>query len=268
MRVGAIVLAGGESRRMGRPKAALDWHGSTLARRAVGIVGRVVDRPVVVVRATGQQLPAMPAGVEIAEDARPARGPLQGIAAGLAAVGGRADAVFVCGVDAPLLHPALIAAVISALADDEQIDVVLPVAHGFAHPLAAAYRTAIADRLEDLLAHDILGTRPLMERCRVRRLDEAALLADPAVARLDPHLDSLLNLNEPAEYEAAHGRPPPRIEVVGRGHLRAATLGEAGVGGATINGRNASDPEEPLVTGDVVAFVVVGRDAGDSGAVS
>ena len=29
-----IVLAGGRSSRMGAPKAALEWHGSTLLRRA------------------------------------------------------------------------------------------------------------------------------------------------------------------------------------------------------------------------------------------
>ena len=43
-----IVLAGGRSSRMGSPKAALEWHGSTLLRRVAGIVGRAVDGPVVV----------------------------------------------------------------------------------------------------------------------------------------------------------------------------------------------------------------------------
>ena len=254
MKVAGIVLAGGRSTRMGRPKATLEWHGSTLARRAVGIVGRVVDGPVVVVRAAGQQLPALPAGVEVAQDAREARGPLQGIAAGIAAVADRAEAVFVCGVDAPLLHPALIAAVIAALAADEQIDVALPVAHGFPHPLAAAYRSSVARHLRDLLEQDLLGTRPLLERCRVRRLDEASLLADPAVAEHDPQLHSLLNLNEPAAYAAAHARPAPQVTVVGRGEQRAATLGAAGEGPASVNGRAVGDPDEPLVAGDVIAF--------------
>src|SRR5215213_7709623 len=58
-----IVLAGGRSSRMGTPKAALEWHGSTLLRRVVGVVARSVDGPVVVVRAPGQQLPALPGGV-------------------------------------------------------------------------------------------------------------------------------------------------------------------------------------------------------------
>ena len=256
MSVAGIVLAGGRSTRMGRSKATLEWHGSTLVRRAVGIVGRVADGPLIVVGAAGQELPALPAGVELAQDARDARGPLQGIAAGLQAVGDRAEAAFICGVDAPLLHPALIAAVVGALAADARLDVALPVTHGFPHPLAAAYRTTIARHVHDLLEREVRSTRALMERARVRRLDEAALLADPAVAEHDPELCSLLNLNEPGEYEAARARPAPKVIVVGRGDVRAATLGAAGEGAATINGRPAGDPEEPLVAGDVIAFAM------------
>jgi molybdopterin-guanine dinucleotide biosynthesis protein A len=247
----AIVLAGGQSTRMGRPKALLEWHGSTLVRRAVGMVARAVDGPVVVVRAAGQALPALPPGTEVADDARQARGPLQGIAAGLQAIGDRAQVVFVTGVDAPLLHPALIRHVIAALRPGD--DVALPEAHGFPHPLAAAYRaTTVAPLVDALLAADSLGTRPLMQRARVRRLDAAALLADPAVAALDPDLHSLQNLNEPAEYAAALAHPEPLVDVVGRGPLRAATLARAGGGPALINQRPASDPQEPLAEGDVV----------------
>ncbi len=247
----AIVLAGGRSTRMGREKATLDWHGSTLLRRAVGLVARCVDGPVVVVRAAGQDLPPLPAGAELTTDDREARGPLQGIAAGLDWLAGRAEIVFVTGVDAPLLHPALVAHVIASLQADD--DVALPQAHGFLHPLAAAYRAAtMAPLVAEQLEHDRLGTRPLFERCRVRRLDEAALLADPAVAEFDPDLRSLENLNKTAEYAAARALPEPQVTVEGTGTIRAATLARAGGGPATINGRPATDPQEPLAAGDVV----------------
>lgn len=247
----AIVLAGGRSARMGESKALLEWHGSTLVRRAVGLVARAVDGPVVVVRAPGQTLPSLPPGTELAEDALEARGPLQGMAAGFAAIAGRAEIVFVSGVDSPLLHPALVVCVIASLRPDD--DVALPHAHGFAHPLAAAYRAAtVAPLIGDLLAEDSLGTRPLMARCRVRRLDEAALLSDPALAALDPQLHSLDNLNEPSEYATAHARAEPAVNVAGRGTIRAATLGRAGAAQALINGRPASDPQEPLAAGDEV----------------
>src|ERR1700740_3802920 len=90
MRSGGVVLAGGRSSRMGTPKAALEWHGSTLLRRTVGIVARATSGPVVVVRATGQDLPELPDGTLVADDPREGKGPVQGIAAGLAALSARA----------------------------------------------------------------------------------------------------------------------------------------------------------------------------------
>ena len=52
-----VILAGGRSSRMGTPKAGLEWHGSTLLRRTVGILARATGGPVVEVRANGQELP-------------------------------------------------------------------------------------------------------------------------------------------------------------------------------------------------------------------
>ena len=52
---------------MGSPKAALEWHGSTLLRRTVGILARATGGPVVVVRAWGQELPPLPPDVEVVD---------------------------------------------------------------------------------------------------------------------------------------------------------------------------------------------------------
>ncbi|MEN3284175.1 MAG: molybdenum cofactor guanylyltransferase [Solirubrobacteraceae bacterium] len=255
-----IVLAGGRSTRMGTPKAALEWHGSTLLRHVVGLVARGVEGPVVVVRAAGQALPSLPVGVEVVQDAREGRGPLQGLAAGLAAVGGRAEMAYASSTDAPLLHPAFVLRVLRALDDD--VDVVLPHARGFPQPLAAAYRTALLKRIERRLADDRVRLAGLFEECRLRRLDESQLLADPDLAAADPQLDSLLNLNEPADYDAARSLPAPEVLVEGFGTVRAATLGTAARGAgialdgvATLNGAQVSrDRELPLVAGDVIVF--------------
>jgi molybdopterin-guanine dinucleotide biosynthesis protein A len=276
-----IVLAGGRSSRMGTPKATLEWHGSTLLRRVVGIVARATGGPVVVVRAPGQDLPALPKGVEVTEDAREGRGPLQGLAAGLAAVDGRADVAFVSSTDAPLLHPAFVRRVVGAL--DGEHDVALPQAGGFPHPLAAAYRTTLLPAVRELLAADRRRPAFLFETCRVRRLDEALLLADPAVAAFDPALDSVLNLNEPADYRAARARPAPEVAVRCYGAVRrgsgagrapvvahAATLAGAAAAVdlaldehvvAALNGDQITrDADEPLAAGDTVAFLAA--DAG------
>ncbi len=279
LEAGAIILAGGKSSRMGSSKAALDWHGSTLLRRVTGLAQRTVDGPVVVVRAPGQELPEIQATVEVVSDAREGRGPLQGLAAGLAAIGDGAEVAYVSSTDVPLLHPAFIRRVIGGFTAD--VDVVLPEIHGFRQPLSAAYRTSLLPVVEELLAAGELKPAFLFERCRVLRLDDAALLRDPALAAVDPELVSVTNLNARGDYERAHALRAPEIEVSRFGTLARAggpraervpawalgqladTLGlvldEHVV--AALNGDQITrDRELPLAAGDTVAFMTA--DAG------
>jgi molybdopterin-guanine dinucleotide biosynthesis protein A len=250
-----IVLAGGRSRRMGTPKAWLDWHGEPLLRRVVGLVARGAGGPVVVVRAPGQELPALPAGVRVVEDAREGQGPLQGLLAGLEAVDG--DVAFAASTDAPFLHPRFVAAVCGAM---DGADAAVPVVDGFRQPLAAAYRTALVPLLAELVEGGRLKSDFLFERCETRWLDGL------------PHPESVRNLNAPADYRAALSEPEPAVRVRCFGpqrqpptETRAATLGAAAAAVgvrldahivAALNGdRIAHDPREPLADGDDVAFM-------------
>ena len=255
-----IVLAGGRSSRMGTPKAWLDWHGSTLLRRVCGIVARGAGGPVVVVRAPGQELPSVPEGVRVVEDAREGRGPLQGILAGLQAVD--ADVAFVASVDLPLLHPRFVAAVCRGA---EGADVAVPHVAGFRQPLAAAYRPTLAPLVEQLVDADRMKPAFLFERCVTRWLEQL------------PHPESVRNLNARDDYEAALAEPQPQVRVRCFGplkrpaaELRAATLGAAATAVgvalddhvlAALNGDQiAHDPLEPLAEGDDVALMAA--DAG------
>ena len=255
-----IVLAGGRSSRMGTPKAWLDWHGTTLLRRTCGLVARGVAGPVVVVRAPGQELPELPAGVRVVDDAREGQGPLQGLLAGLEAVDG--ELAFVASTDMPFLHPRFVAAV---CASADGADAAVPHVGGFRQPLAAAYRTALAPLVAELVEQDRMKPAFLFERCETRWLEEL------------PHPESVRNLNQRADYEAALGEPEPAVHIRCFGPLRrphadvnAATLGAAAAAVgvelgehvlAAINGDQiARDPLEPLAEGDEVAFMAA--DAG------
>jgi molybdopterin-guanine dinucleotide biosynthesis protein A len=268
---------------MGRAKAGLEWHGSTLLQRTVGIVTRAVDGPVLVVRAPDQPLPPLPLRVRVVDDPVPGRGPLQGIATGLAAAARHATVAAVCAVDLPHLHPAFLRRMVRELRADASVDVALPVARGHAQPLAAAYRTGLAPRVAALVEGGTLRTQTLFERCRVLRLDERALLADAELAAADPRLESLVNVNTPAEYQEARGRLAPSVQVTCFGTLatgvhpgtrtvRAATLRAAAeAAGLTldasvvavvedgVSGVRTVDPDMPLLAGDAVAFLPAGE---------
>jgi molybdopterin-guanine dinucleotide biosynthesis protein A len=201
---------------------------------------------------------------------------------------------FVCSTDLPFLHSAFVTAVLCgfdpAPASGEPVldvadpaapeaapDVVLPVVGGYRQPMAAGYRTDLAPRVEKLIEAQRMRPAHLFEEVNVRRLDEAMLLADARLARADPELDSVLNVNTPDDYRAARARPAPDVVVECYGVLatergvrgplrvRAATIGAAAeqlglaldrhvlaaINGDQIHG----DAESPLQTGDTVSFI-------------
>nr|WP_255426556.1 molybdenum cofactor guanylyltransferase [Pseudonocardia sp. C8] len=250
-------MAGGRSSRMGTPKADLDWHGAALLTRTVAVLGRAVAGPVVVVRAAGQALPELPAGTEVCDDPVPGLGPLPAIGVGLAAVADRAAAAFVASTDLPLLHPAFAARMLDLRRGH---DVALPAAHGHHQPLAAAYRTGLAGTIAELTAAGEGKPPSLFARVEVHRIEEGPLRSDPVLARLDPRLDSLTNVNTPDEYTAALARPLPAVTVHDGDRARtarAATAGQLGVPvracGDTVAPDGPLPAWFPLVTGDEVA---------------
>ena len=205
MRAGAVVLAGGRSSRMGRPKALLDWHGLTAVEHAVGVVREGVEGgPVCVVRAPGQELP--PLAAIVVEDPIAYGGPLAALQAGLVALGGHVEVVFACGVDTPLLVPAFVRAVVGAVREGD--DAVVPVIGGRAQPLLAAYRVTLVPVLRELLDRGSFGLRDIPAACVRRELSERELLADAGLAAADPGLRSAANANTPQEWAALADASP------------------------------------------------------------
>lgn len=145
-----VVLAGGESRRMGRDKATLTVPGgsTTLVEHVVDVLGQRCS-PVYVVAAPGQPLPALP--VPILRDELRGLGPLPATGRGLrAAAQAGARWAFVSAVDMPSLTADLIDDLMR-LAAETDAEVVMPW-DGRSHYLAAVYRTDLADRIDALVA--------------------------------------------------------------------------------------------------------------------
>jgi molybdopterin-guanine dinucleotide biosynthesis protein A len=176
---------------MGRPKALLPFGPEALLVRVLRSCAEACDE-LVVVAAAGQPLPSLPAGTKVVRDASPGEGPLEGLAAGLAAVA--APSAFCVPCDAAFLRPDLAGLLFDSLGDGLAARGVV---EGETRPLPAVYRTSLASRAAALVREG---------RRRVRDLvgdEETSLVREPALRVVDPDLGSFRNLNTPEEYAVA-----------------------------------------------------------------
>jgi molybdenum cofactor guanylyltransferase len=193
MNKAAIILCGGRSSRMGLPKLALPFGPELMIQRIVRLVGEVCA-PIVVVAAPAQELPELPQGVIVVRDRREGRGPLEGLAAGLGALGDEVEAAYATSCDVPLLVPAFVRRMFELLGERQ---CAVPTSGGYQHPLAAVYRPGVLSTVQELLAAERMRPAFLFNSVDTRRVSEAELID------VDPRLDTLKNLNRPEDYFAA-----------------------------------------------------------------
>ena len=185
----AVVLTGGKSSRMGRPKALLPFDGEPLIIHIVRHLKRVFAETVVVA-APEQELPLLP--VALVRDQVAYQGPVSGIYRGLKAA--TKEVCFVTSCDAPFLDLALISHLLSEISD---CDVVVPFWQERFQPLHAVYRRSVAPLLHEQLERGELRPIFLYDKVRTRKVHE------DEIRTLDPEGMSFLNMNSPADYDSA-----------------------------------------------------------------
>jgi len=185
----AVVLTGGKSSRMGRPKALLPFDGEPLIVHIVRHLKRVFAETVVVA-APEQELPLLP--VALVRDQVAYQGPVSGIYRGLEAA--TKEVCFVTSCDAPFLDLALISHLLSEISD---CDVVVPFWQERFQPLHAVYRRSVAPLLHEQLERGELRPIFLYDKVRTRKVHE------DEIRTLDPEGMSFLNMNSPADYDSA-----------------------------------------------------------------
>lgn len=185
----AVVLVGGKSSRMGRPKALLPFDGEPLIVHVVRALKKMFAETVVVA-APDQELPSLPA--VLVRDEVAYQGPVSGIYHGLKAA--TREVCFVTSCDAPFLNLQLISQLLAQISD---CDVVVPYWQQRFQPLHAVYRTSVLPLLKDQLERGELRPIFLYDKVRTRKIPEQE------IRRLDSEGLSLLNMNSPAEYDAA-----------------------------------------------------------------
>jgi molybdopterin-guanine dinucleotide biosynthesis protein A len=190
---------------MGIAKRDLPFGDETMLARVARRLAAVAD-PIVVVGGFGHMPPQLATTFRFASDAIADRGPLEGLAAGLQVVADDADAIYATTCDAPLVVPAFVRLLADSLGE---CDAAVPWDGEFLHPLSAVYRVRILPTIERMLAADQLRPKDLANEVSTARVSVDELRS------VDAKLDSLRNLNRPAEYLAAlaavGSTPPPEL---------------------------------------------------------
>ena len=193
--VAGLILAAGESTRMGQPKALLDWGGTPLLQHQIDVLTAAGCAPVVVVMGHGAaQVRARIHCAEpcrIVENADYRRGRASSVRAGAEAVPDDADAVVVAAVDQPCLE-ATVRSLIGRWRGG-QASIVVP-RYGGKNGHPALFAGALLAELRDV-REETEGLRAV--RARHRERTEFVDVDDPLV---------VIDLNTPEEYEAARRR--------------------------------------------------------------
>ena len=181
-----VILAGGQSRRMGRDKLRLTLAGETLLERAVRRYSEAFPRVLVSV-AGPERFPEL--GEKRVFDRYPGAGPLAGLHAGLLEAG---EAVFLTGADMPFSSPEKALALAAFCGDEDAC--VLTDESGRWEPLFGYYRPSVLPKAEELLSSGRRSMGALLASVRLREVSLPELGEGP-----DSPL--LRNLNVPEDYE-------------------------------------------------------------------
>ena len=184
MQASLLVLAGGDSRRMGRPKAWLEVGDTYLLRYVAERLAPAFSE-VMVSFAEPEQLEA-PVPYRVVFDRRPSAGPLAGLEAGLAAA--RHEVIFAVACDMPYVTQEVVEMAVTAA---RRCDAAIPRIDGRAEPVCGAYRRTALPVITGAVNSG--------------RFKAADLAAELDVTWLE-HLDSQLfrSLNTPHDLERFH----------------------------------------------------------------
>ena len=182
-----IILAGGESKRMGRPKHQLSKPrgGTVLDHLASGLSPLFTETLIV-----GRNLLSAESSFRVVEDIYLVRSPLVGIYSGLLAA--KTELSFVIACDMPFVRSSLVEHILSQSRD---VDACVPIVNGYYEPLCAAYRRSAIPAIAEAIERGVFKVTAPYKDLNLRTIPEEELRC------FDEELVSFTNLNVPRQLE-------------------------------------------------------------------
>jgi molybdopterin-guanine dinucleotide biosynthesis protein A len=195
-----VILAGGESSRMGRNKAFIEIQGERIIDRTISIFNKLFDEVLLV---TNAPLDYLDLDVRTVTDIIPGKGSLGGIYTGL--FFSSSPQAFFVGCDMPFLDTRVITYFLSLA---ETADVVVQRSDDYWEPLHAVYSRRFIKPIERLMKEGELQIIQAYKWAKVREVKREEL--EP----IDPGLQSFVSFNTPEELE--HVIEAHRASVTGK----------------------------------------------------
>lgn len=186
MKIGAVILAGGKSLRMGTDKAALSFEGQSFVMRIAGELKSFDE----VILSANDDRPYKACALPIVKDVFPGCGPISGLHAALSSC--KSDALFCTPCDVPLFKFSLAEYVCAIAKENADADAVVPISKdGHMHPLCAVYKKDAAAVFEKQIKrkkYKIIDAYEYMKVCYIPLDNEESTEK------------YLFNVNTPSEY--------------------------------------------------------------------
>jgi len=181
--VSCVILAGGESKRMGTDKAHVQLAGRTLIERVLATVTPLFDDVMISARDNAVEID----GTRFVQDRYAGRGPVIGLCAAMQEA--RHSYLFAIACDMPFVTSELIEFLASS---PDGYDMVVPVRGGRPEPLCALYSTAclkaLAGRVEN-------GKRGLVSFIENTSELKARYISEQELRKIDPALRSFVDID-------------------------------------------------------------------------
>jgi len=189
--ISGVVLAGGQSRRMGKDKRVLEWEGTNFLDKVCFTIGDLFDE-VILVTAT-EDYPCGHLPVRLVTDAIPQKGSLGGLFTGIKEA--THSSVFVVACDMPFLN-SLVISRLCALPDSDVLMVKLSTGY---QPLHGRYSKRCSFIMEQMIHDGNLQIQSLVKEPSL----SVQIVGESLFEDIDPHGYSFLNINTPSDYEFA-----------------------------------------------------------------
>lgn len=169
VRLVGIILAGGESRRFGSPKALARLKGQYFIEYAIQSLEGFTMENVIISHSTITSELKKVTSLPVIEDVPEfkGKGPLAGLATGMNYL--QSDWYIILPCDTPTMTKAVITSLVEHI--NEDVDAIIPVVNGRIQPLIGLYHSRVLDKVNKLLESDQYKMMKLLDQVKVKSID-------------------------------------------------------------------------------------------------